>query len=61
MICHRGPISGVDSYDRYVVTAGYDNVLILWDVESGTALAKAHHDHLVNQCIFDPTGNFVAS
>ncbi len=61
MICHQGPISGIDSSDRYVVTAGYDNVLILWDAESGIAVAKAHHDHLVNQCVFDPTGNFVAS
>lgn len=57
MIRHESPISGVAAHgDRYVATAGYDNVVILWDAAAGTATARGCHDHLVNQCQFSPDG-----
>lgn len=62
MIKHRSPISGVDAYeDKWVVSAGYDNQVILWDAKSGEAIAKGSHDHLANQCRFSPCGRYLAS
>lgn len=62
MIQHGSPISGVDAaQDGHVLTAGYDNQLILWQAASHRALARACHDHLVNQCVFSPCGRFAAS
>jgi WD40 repeat protein len=62
MIGHTSPISGVDVFaDKLVVTAGYDNQVILWDAARRTALARGYHDHLANQCRFSPTGRAVVS
>lgn len=62
MIEHRAPISGISSSrNRYVATAGYDNQVILWDAASGKALARGHHDHLVNQVRFSPCGRLLLS
>jgi WD40 repeat protein len=62
MIEHRSPISGIAAYhDRYVATAGYDNVVILWDAARRVALARGVHDHLANQCEFSPDGRWLAS
>lgn len=59
---HVGPISGVASFEgRYVATAGYDNQVILWDAGAGRAIARGYHDHLVNQCDFDPRGEYLVS
>lgn len=60
MTQHLAPISGVDSPPNLVVTAGYDNQLILWD-SNGRSIACARHDHLVNQCRFSPSGRQVVS
>jgi WD40 repeat protein len=57
MIGHRSPISGVATYgDRYVASAGYDNHVILWDMQTGYALSRGSHDHLVNYCAFNGDG-----
>ncbi len=54
---HQAPISGVAAYeDAYVLTAGYDNQVILWDQRTGAPLARAWHDHLANQVAFSPDG-----
>ena len=57
MIDHTGPISGIAAHrDDFVATAGYDNQVILWDQHTRTAVSRALHDHLANQCAFDPSG-----
>ncbi|MGW0562795.1 WD40 repeat domain-containing protein [Streptomyces sp. NPDC003016] len=62
MIRHQGPISGVAAYGgRYVVTAGYDNRVILWDAARHTPLAQSVHDHLANQASFSPDGRFLVT
>lgn len=60
MIEHRSPISGIAAGPGgRIATAGYDNLVILWD--GRRALARAAHDHLANQCAFDATGRFLVS
>ncbi|MEO1517503.1 MAG: WD40 repeat domain-containing protein [Bacteroidota bacterium] len=62
MIAHKSPISGIATFqNQYVATAGYDNVLILWDGKNGRSLGRGCHDHLVNQCTFSPDGKLLAS
>jgi WD40 repeat protein len=56
MIGHKSPISGIDSTDDYVATAGYDNRIILWRRSDGEPLVISTHDHLANQCRFSPSG-----
>jgi WD40 repeat protein len=59
MIAHRAPISGIAAYrDSYVLTAGYDNQVILWDAKSKQPLARSNHDHLANQGSFSPDGKY---
>lgn len=59
MIQHRSPISGVAAYgDSYVLTAGYDNQVILWDQAAKKAIARSWHDHLANQACFSPDGRY---
>ncbi len=60
MISHVSPVSGVACWqDQYVATAGYDNQVVLWDASTDVPLARAHHDHLANQCAFTPDGRFL--
>ncbi|MET7424308.1 WD40 repeat domain-containing protein [Dactylosporangium sp. NPDC005555] len=62
MIAHRGPISGIAAFgDTYVLTAGYDNQIILWDMPSKTPIARAWHDHLANQVAFSPDGRLAVT
>lgn len=62
MIEHLGPISGVAAHPNgYVVTAGYDNQLILWDHARRVAVSRAIHDHLANQCAFNADGSVLVS
>jgi len=62
MITHKSPISGISAYNnKYIATAGYDNILILWDAESERSIARGCHDHLVNQCTFSSDGKYLAS
>ncbi|HWC83556.1 MAG TPA: WD40 repeat domain-containing protein [Pseudonocardiaceae bacterium] len=62
MIEHTGPISGIAAHgDEFVATAGYDNQVILWDQRTGTAVSRALHDHLANQCAFDPSGTLLVT
>ncbi len=62
MIKHIAPISGIATFQtHYIATAGYDNRVILWNATTDQAIAVGHHDHLVNQCQFDPTGKFLAT
>ncbi len=58
---HSAPISGISSYSgKFIITAGYDNRLILWD-DNFNVLATAEHEHLVNQAVFSPCGEYIAS
>jgi toxoflavin biosynthesis protein ToxC len=64
MIHHTSPISGIDCYGNRVVTAGYDNRLILWQIDPlgpPRGYAVGMHDHLVNQCRFSSDGRFIVS
>lgn len=59
MIQHRGPISGVAAFrDSYVLTAGYDNQVILWRQSDKQPIARSWHDHLANQATFSPDGRY---
>jgi WD40 repeat protein len=58
---HVGPISGVATYKNYIATTGYDNQVILWDAQSGRAIARGLHDHLANQCSFSHDGTRLVS
>lgn len=62
MIGHTGPISGVaTSNERYIATAGYDNLVLLWLPEEKAAVSRGSHDHLVNNVQFSRNGNFLVS
>ena len=62
MIKHQGPISGIAAFqNRQVATAGYDNQVILWDAATQRPLARALHDHLVNQVSFSPDGTLLVT
>jgi WD40 repeat protein len=59
MIRHSSPISGIAAWrDRYVLTAGYDNQVILWDQLTNNAITRSCHDHLANQVSFSPDGRY---
>lgn len=62
MIEHRSPISGIATHgSQFVLTAGYDNQVILWDAQNKSSMARGCHDHLANQCAFSSDGRHVAS
>lgn len=61
MIKHTSPISGIDARGDLVVTAGYDNRIILWNALTRTAITEARHDHLANQCRFSSSGRIVVT
>lgn len=61
MIKHTSPISGIDAHGGLVVTAGYDNRVILWNASTRTAITEARHDHLANQCRFSASGRIVVT
>lgn len=61
MIKHTSPISGIDAHGDLVVTAGYDNRVILWNAVTHTAITEARHDHLANQCRFSASGRIVVT
>ena len=58
---HSGPIAGIAVHGNHIATAGYCNQLILWDAERREAVARACHDHIVNQCAFNNTGTLLVS
>lgn len=62
MFKHNAPISGIATNgNNLVLTAGYDNQVILWDAETKSPTKRVFHDHLANQCSFSPCGNYVAT
>jgi WD40 repeat protein len=62
MIEHTSPVSGIAAYeDKYVATAGYDNQVILWDQSTGSPINRVLHDHLANQCAFNPDGSLLVT
>src|SRR5689334_11962012 len=62
MIKHRSPISGIAAFGtEWVATAGYDNIVILWDAKTKRAVARGVHDHLANQCSFHPSGKLLGT
>ncbi|WP_338883980.1 WD40 repeat domain-containing protein [Xenorhabdus sp. TH1] len=62
MYKHISPISGVATCgDKFVLSAGYDNKVILWDAYTKKPIRRVYHDHLANQCAFSPCGNYVAT
>ncbi len=59
---HISPISGVAAYrDQYVATAGYDNLVILWDGHTKVPIHRTFHDHLANQCSFSSCGRYLVT
>lgn len=62
MYKHTAPISGVATAgNKWVLTAGYDNRVILWNAETKSPVNRVFHDHLANQCSFSPCGEFIAT
>jgi WD40 repeat protein len=62
MIEHFAPISDVCSFGgQYIITAGYDNQVILWDALDNSAIGRGYHDHLANQCTISECGRYAAS
>lgn len=62
MYKHTAPISGVaTARNQWVLTAGYDNRVILWDAKTRSPVNRVFHDHLANQCSFSPCGQFIAT
>ncbi|MDC9821104.1 WD40 repeat domain-containing protein [Pectobacterium polonicum] len=62
MYKHTAPISGIaTAQNKWILTAGYDNRVILWDADTKSPINRVFHDHLVNQCTFSPCGNFIAT
>ncbi|WP_431224297.1 WD40 repeat domain-containing protein [Serratia sp. L9] len=59
---HTAPISGVATIGNdWVLTAGYDNRVILWNAKNKMPVNRVFHDHLANQCTFSPCGHYVAT
>ncbi len=59
---HVGPISGVAvSSVKHIGTAGYDNQVILWSAINNRPIGRGLHDHLANQCQFNPAGTLLVS
>ncbi|MHB2017952.1 MAG: WD40 repeat domain-containing serine/threonine protein kinase, partial [Candidatus Xenobia bacterium] len=50
---HEGPVLavGLSRDDRYLVSAGQDGQLLLWDVESGQLLTRAETDGTPQNCV----------
>ncbi|MBB4843213.1 WD40 repeat protein [Paucibacter oligotrophus] len=62
MIQHQSPISGVAAFaGKFIATAGYDNQLVLWRADEHRSVARAWHDHLVNQTSFSSCGRFLVT
>lgn len=62
MYRHTAPVSGVATIgNQWVLTAGYDNRVILWDAKTKSPVNRVFHDHLANQCSFSPCGKFIAT
>ncbi|HFO2533763.1 TPA: WD40 repeat domain-containing protein [Yersinia enterocolitica] len=62
MYKHMSPISGIaTAQGLWVLTAGYDNRVILWNADTRQPVERVFHDHLVNQCAFSPSGKFIAT
>ena len=60
MTKHYSPISGIAcGPSGYIATAGYDNRVILWQYRK--PVARAFHDHLVNQCSFSHDGQLLVT
>jgi len=51
----------VAAHGEYIATAGYDNKVILWNSQTGKAIARGTHDHLVNNCSFSSDGKWLVS
>lgn len=62
MIRHLSPISGIATHgSELVATAGYDNIVILWDAKTKLPIARGFHDHLANMCSFHPSGKYLGT
>jgi WD40 repeat protein len=48
---------------RFLASGGEDRMVVLWDVESGSAIGQpfAGHQHWVNRVAFSPDGRMLAS
>jgi toxoflavin biosynthesis protein ToxC len=56
MLGHSTVISGLATNNGYVLTAGYDNKVMLWDDAKRQCVGIGFHDHLANQVRFSPDG-----
>lgn len=59
---HGDQVHSVDIFGDHVVTGSKDNLIMLWDINTGSTLATSF-DHLdqVRQVIFDPAGKYIIS
>ena len=61
---HNGVIQSVDlsTDNRFLVSAGRDGTVVLWDYINGTILKKMkYHSGVVTSVKFDDKGNYIAS
>jgi toxoflavin biosynthesis protein ToxC len=59
---HVGSIRGVAAHrDGYIVTAGDDGRVILWDKVAGESVSGSSHNDVVNDCEFSPDGRYLVS
>jgi toxoflavin biosynthesis protein ToxC len=59
---HVGSIRGVAAHrDGYIVTAGDDGRVILWDKVAGESVSGSSHNDVVNDCAFSSDGRYLVS
>ena len=59
---HGDQVRSIDVWQDKIVSASTDNLVILWDMNSGQQLMTSYdHFAAVEQVVFDPSGKFIVS